>query len=108
MAYVDVNVSYTPDDLGQLALAYAMTIHKSQGSEYKAVIMVLLDSHKAMLHRNMLYTGVTRAKKECTLIYMDEAYKTAVQTTADSGRVTFLADKMKHLKRQYQMCGITA
>lgn len=108
VAYVDVNVSYTPDDLGQLALAYAMTIHKSQGSEYKAVIMVLLDSHKAMLHRNMLYTGVTRAKKECTLIYMDEAYKTAVQTTADSGRVTFLAEKMKHLKRQYQMCGITA
>lgn len=103
--YVDITVSYAPAELGQLALAYAMTIHKSQGSEYKAVIMVLLNSHKTMLHRNMLYTGVTRAKKECTLIYMDEAYETAVHTTADSNRKTFLVEKMRHLKAQYQMMG---
>lgn len=103
--YVDVTVSYLPQELGQLALAYAMTIHKSQGSEYKSVIMVLLDSHKAMLHRNMLYTGVTRAKKECTLIYTKDAYEKAVTTTADADRITFLAEKMRHLKIQYQMIG---
>lgn len=103
--YVDVTVSYLPQELGQLALAYAMTIHKSQGSEYKSVIMALLDSHKAMLHRNMLYTGVTRAKKECTLIYTKDAYEKAVTTTADADRITFLAEKMRHLKIQYQMIG---
>ena len=48
--YTDATVSYTPDDLGQLALAYSMTIHKSQGSEYQCVIMCFLEEHKIMLH----------------------------------------------------------
>jgi exodeoxyribonuclease V alpha subunit len=80
-----------------------MTIHKSQGSEYKSVIMVLLDSHKASLNRNALFTGVTRAKKECTLIYMQDAYETAVKTVADAGRITFLKEKIQALHHQYAM-----
>ncbi len=103
VSYVDGTVAYKPDELEQLALAYAMTIHKSQGSEYSCVIMVMLNCHKAMLNRNMLYTGITRAKKEVVLIYQEEAYETAVKTIADSNRVTFLSEKMQDLRAQYRM-----
>lgn len=101
--YVDATVTYEHDDLSQLTLAYAMSVHKSQGSEYACVIMVLLDSHKCMAYRNMLYTGVTRAKKDCVLIYMDDAYKTAIETPADINRITFLTDMIKNIRNQYQL-----
>lgn len=101
--YVDSTVFYGHNELDQLTLAYAMSVHKSQGSEYKCVIMVLLDSHKCMAHRNMLYTGITRAKKDCVLIYMEEAYRTAVKTPADIGRITFLTEMIKNVRNQYQM-----
>lgn len=58
-----VDYEYTKDNIGEVTLAYATTIHKSQGSEYDAVIMCLTDFHKNMLSRNILYTGITRAKK---------------------------------------------
>ena len=60
--YTDTTVTYSYDVLDELTLAYAMSIHKSQGSEYKHVIMALLNSHSAMLQRNLFYTGITRAK----------------------------------------------
>lgn len=56
-------IVYTPDDMEQITLAYAITIHKSQGSEYDAVITCFTDFHKQMLYRNVLYTDITRAKK---------------------------------------------
>ena len=96
-------VEYAPDELEQLALAYAMSIHKSQGSEYASVIMCLLEEHTTMLQRNLLYTGVTRAKKECTLIYQKKAYEKAVQTTADANRLTLLVEKLRSLSDRYQM-----
>lgn len=93
--------TYNRENIGELTLAYAMTIHKSQGSEYKCVIMCLLDSHEAMLNRNLVYTGITRAKKECILFYQPEAYKKAIKTKADQGRFSFLAEKLKSLYVQY-------
>lgn len=101
--YVDCQVHYYPEELYQLTLAYAMSIHKSQGSEYPSVIMVLLNEHKAMLQRNLLYTGVTRAKKECTVIYQKEAYAQAVATIADNNRITLLKEKLKKVRQTYQM-----
>ena len=100
--YVDGKVHYKQSEMKQLALAYAMTIHKSQGSEYKSVIMVILDEQSRCLSRNILYTGITRAKKEVTLFYQKEAYETAVNTIADANRVTFLKEKIQALRAQYR------
>ena len=59
----DLIVDYTFDEADQLTLAYATTIHKSQGSEYPAVVVVLMPQHSIMLRRNLLYTAVTRGRK---------------------------------------------
>lgn len=97
--YADANVFYSEDDFDYLALAYSMTIHKSQGSEYKCVIMCMTDDHEAMLNRNLIYTGVTRAKKECRLYYTPTALKKACETIADSNRFSLLPNKLKALAK---------
>ena len=56
-------VEYDSTELDELALAYAVTIHKSQGSEYPVVVMPILMTHYVMLQRNLVYTGITRAKR---------------------------------------------
>jgi exodeoxyribonuclease V alpha subunit len=93
----------TAEELETLALAYSMTIHKSQGSEYKAVIMCLLDSHEKMLNRNLIYTGVTRAKKECFLYYQPKALEKAIKTKADENRYSFLVEKLRALDIEYRL-----
>jgi len=95
--YIDGQVQYTKTELsdGQLSLAYAMSIHKSQGSEYKSVITCLLNEHGPMLQRNLLYTAVTRAKKNCFLVCEPDAVKKAIETVADSNRVTLLAEMLR-------------
>ena len=101
--YVDATVTYAPADLDQLALAYSMTIHKSQGSEYPCVIMCFLEDHEAMLQRNLIYTGITRAKKECIVIYQQKALEKACKTIADANRFTLLKEKLQDLRVQYRM-----
>lgn len=100
-AYITVKydretVRYDADDLDQLTLAYAMSIHKSQGSEYQSVITCLLNEHSVMLQRNLLYTAVTRAKKNCFLVCEPEAVKKAVVTVADGQRVTQLVKCLRY------------
>ena len=60
-------VEYEATELDELTLAYASTIHKSQGSEYPIVVIPVLMTHFVMLQRNLIYTGITRAKKICVL-----------------------------------------
>ncbi len=93
--YANTYVTYSPDTLSQLTLSYAMSVHKSQGSEYKAVVAILLNQHKMMLNRNIAYTAVTRAKKECTFIYEKSALKTACETKAEDSRKTFLSEMIR-------------
>lgn len=100
--YVDSQVRYSQNEMHQLALAYAMTFHKSQGSEYQSVIIVMLNEHKNLLNRNLLYTGMTRAKKECTVLYHEEALKIACSTIADSHRISMLKKKLTTLRKQYK------
>ena len=95
-------VQYTGSSLNELALAYSMTVNKSQGSEYPYVVMVLLDSHSRMLNRNILYTGITRAKKEVALIAQSDAIKQAVKVKADTDRRTLLKEKLIALSAQYK------
>ena len=77
-------VSYLFGELDTLVLAYAATIHKSQGSEYPAVVIPVLTQHYAMLQRNLLYTGITRGKRLVVLVGQRKAVAIAVKNV--SGR----------------------
>ena len=77
-------ITYGFGELDTLVLAYAATIHKSQGSEYPAVVIPMLTQHYAMLQRNLLYTGVTRGKQLVVLVGQRKAVAIAVRNV--SGR----------------------
>ena len=76
-------------------LAYAATIHKSQGSEYPVVVMPILMTHYVMLQRNLVYTGVTRAKKLLVIVGTKKALSMAVRNTSIDKRNTLLAKRIK-------------
>ena len=83
-------VDYKRDDIPELDLAYAITIHKSQGSEFGAVIIPVLTQHFKMLFRNLIYTGLTRAKKLAVFVGTRKALAMAVKNQDTSQRQTFL------------------
>ena len=87
-------VEYESGDFSKLTLAYACTIHKSQGSEYPVVVMPLLMSHYVMLQRNLVYTGVTRAKKLCVLIGDTRALAYAIKNNIVLKRNTRLKERL--------------
>jgi exodeoxyribonuclease V alpha subunit len=78
-----------------IALAYALTIHKSQGSEYPIVVIPMITSHYKMLKRNLLYTGVTRARKMCVIVGTKDAIRTAIATMDGTTRQTGLLSRIK-------------
>jgi exodeoxyribonuclease V alpha subunit len=86
---------YDFDELDELALAYALTIHKSQGSEYPAVIIPLHTQHFLMLQRNLLYTGITRGKKLVVLVGSRKALGLAVSRHDTQRRCTGLAMRLR-------------
>jgi exodeoxyribonuclease V alpha subunit len=90
----DESVDYGFDELDELAHAYAVTIHRSQGSEYPAVVIPLTTSSWMMLQRNLLYTGVTRAKRLVVLVGSRRALATAVRTKGAGRRHTALAHRL--------------
>jgi exodeoxyribonuclease V alpha subunit len=87
-------VEYEPADLEALALAYATSIHKSQGSEYPAVVVPLLTTHFVMLARNLLYTAVTRARRLCVLVADPRAIRLALAEARREDRKTSLLDRI--------------
>lgn len=95
-------VSFTPDKLENLELAYAITVHKSQGCEFDCVIMPASFTQKVMLYRNLLYTGVTRAKKKVILIGQEGAIKTAVSTLPPKTDKSLLCLRLRKLFSQVQ------
>ena len=82
-------------ELGDLALAYAISIHKSQGSEYPVVIVPLLKAHFMMLQRNLLYTAITRGKKKVFIVGETAAYAMAVRNSESKLRTTHLREKLR-------------
>ncbi|WP_342352142.1 ATP-dependent DNA helicase [Ochrobactrum quorumnocens] len=80
------SISYLFGELDQIVLAYATTIHKSQGSEYPVVVIPVLTQHYAMLQRNLIYTGVTRGKRLVILLGQKKAIAMAVRNTAGRRR----------------------
>jgi exodeoxyribonuclease V alpha subunit len=91
----DEEVSYDFDELDELAHAYAVTIHRSQGSEYPAVVIPLTTSAWMMLQRNLLYTGITRAKKLVVLAGSRRALAAAIRTQGTGRRHTALAHRLQ-------------
>ncbi|MCI8292655.1 MAG: ATP-dependent RecD-like DNA helicase [Hespellia sp.] len=87
-------VCYSFDDVDELELAYAITIHKSQGSEYPAVILPLLPGPKLLFHRSLLYTAVTRAKKCITIVGSDETFQEMIQNKSEQERYTSLNERI--------------
>ena len=83
-------VTYTSEDWEDIQLAYATTVHKSQGSEYPCVVLIQHDLHRNMLQRNLLYTGLTRAKKVCVILGTMNALDRAVQNSREQHRNTTL------------------
>jgi exodeoxyribonuclease V alpha subunit len=90
----DREVSYAADDLDELTLAYAATVHKSQGSEYPAVIVPVHTQHYVMLQRSLLYTAVTRGKKLVVLIGTRKALRIAVNNAEVAARCSRLAARL--------------
>ena len=88
-------VKYGFDMADELELAYAITVHKSQGSEYPAVIIPLLPGTRLLYNRNLLYTAVTRAKKCLTIIGSDKVFQEMIQNKNEQARYTSLAERIR-------------
>src|SRR5208283_2693304 len=93
--FEDRVVDYDLSDLDDVALAYAISIHKSQGAEYPAVVVPLLPQHYIMLQRNLLYTAITRAKRLVVLVGSKRAIAIAVRNNKVQRRYTNLAAKLR-------------
>jgi exodeoxyribonuclease V alpha subunit len=87
-------VSYDFNELDELVLAYAVTVHKSQGSEYPAIVLALVNQHYMLLQRNLLYTAITRAKRLCVIVGQPRALEVAVRNNRVVLRNTALAERL--------------
>ena len=87
-------VKYPLNGLDELELAYAITIHKSQGSEYPAIVIPLLQGPVKLMNRNLLYTAVTRAKKCVMLIGDEQVFQNMISNTTEQRRYSGLRDRI--------------
>jgi exodeoxyribonuclease V alpha subunit len=95
VAYPEGTVIYDKSEFDELHLAYAMSVHKSQGSEYAVVVMPLTAGHYRMLQRNLLYTAVTRAKEKVILLGTKAALNTALANDRTRRRYSLLAERIR-------------
>ncbi len=93
-------VTYSFEQLSELELAYAITIHKSQGSEYPAVIMPLLGGPRMLFNRNLLYTGVTRAKNCVTILGSSQVVREMIANESEAKRYTGLCVRIREIMAQ--------
>ena len=91
-------IEYDITELDEIVLAYAITIHKSQGSEFPVVVMPVTMKHFVMLQRNLIYTGITRAKKICVLVGTTKALAYAIRNQTVSKRNTKLKERLNETK----------
>ncbi|MFZ0888663.1 MAG: ATP-binding domain-containing protein, partial [Candidatus Binataceae bacterium] len=93
--FEETRASYDFSELDEIGLAYAISVHKSQGSQYPAVVMPLHQSHYLMLRRNLLYTAITRAERVCVLVGTKSALAQAVRNAEERTRFSRLADRLR-------------
>ena len=93
-------IHYDFDELDEISLAYATTIHKSQGSEYPAIVIPLATQHYTLLNRNLIYTGITRGKQLVVIIAEKKALAMAVKNKLSCTRLTNLCARLQHEMHQ--------
>ena len=93
--FPDKQVAYDTADLGELVLAYATTVHKAQGSEYPVVVIPLHTQHYLMLQRNLLYTGITRAKERVVIVGTKRAIGICIRNNQVMQRNSYLAERLQ-------------
>ena len=91
----DKYVEYSFKQLEELELAYAVTVHKAQGSEYPAVVMPLMPGPKMLMNRNILYTAVTRARKCVCIVGQEDIFHGMVQNESEQKRYSTLAKRIQ-------------
>jgi exodeoxyribonuclease V alpha subunit len=94
------SITYSFKQLDELELAYAITIHKSQGSEYPAVVIPLLTGPRMLMNRNLLYTAVTRAKKCVTIVGSDYTFQTMIENESEQKRYSGLTDRILEIENK--------
>jgi exodeoxyribonuclease V alpha subunit len=94
VAFEETHAEYDLSELDELALAYAISVHKSQGSQYPAIVMPIHSSHYVMLRRNLLYTAITRAERVCVLVGTKSALQQAVRNQDERRRFSRLAARL--------------
>jgi exodeoxyribonuclease V alpha subunit len=99
-------VSYDFNELDELVLAYAVTVHKSQGSEYPAIVLSLVKDHRMLLQRNLLYTAITRAKRLCVIVGQAQALEWAVRNDRVALRNTGLAERLMLIIKGSQQASV--
>ena len=97
--FLDKVVEYESDELDEINLAYATSVHKSQGSEYPVVVLPLHTSHYLLLHRSILYTAVTRGKKLVVIVGSRKALAMAIRNFRVEKRNTGLMEKLSALAK---------
>lgn len=95
IAFDGTSVTYTTSEMGELSLAYATTIHKSQGSEYPIVVMPIHDANHVMLERHLIYTGFSRAKMLLVVVGSEKALRYAVSHEVTTKRNTMLKERLQ-------------
>ncbi|HVS19322.1 MAG TPA: ATP-dependent RecD-like DNA helicase, partial [Planctomycetota bacterium] len=95
VAFPDQQVGYALEHLSDLQLAFAITVHRAQGSEYPAVVLPLMPQHYMMLQRNLLYTAVTRARRLVVLVGSRRALRMALENAEPSLRLSGLTDRLR-------------
>ena len=93
--FAERTVTYDYADLAEIALAWAVTVHKSHGSEYPVVVLPLFLVHYVLLSRNLVYTGLTRAKKLAILVGPTKTIGISIKRMTDQKRYTTLADRLR-------------
>ena len=95
-------IEYTKGELSEIQLAYCISIHKSQGSEYPIVIIPLLKQHFMLLQRNLVYTGITRARQKVYLVGALDAYSMAIKNNDQQVRRTHLRRRLRKAVEEWQ------
>jgi len=90
------HIPYEYSELDEIVMAYAVSVHKSQGSEYPVVVMPILTQHYMLLQRNLLYTGVTRGKKLVILVGTKKAVAIAIKNNKPQERYTLLRERLTY------------
>lgn len=95
VTFPDKSMTLTEEDMMSMSLAYAITVHKSQGSEYERIILPFISAYNIMLQRNLLYTAITRAKEKVLIIGSETAIETAVNRVDTNYRYTLFKERLE-------------